>query len=66
MHNLEFRIRIRRLCKLFFIHFSFQGGWDALCDAFPVQEDVETRLWRTLVHLGLGLGLLALYLVYRK
>lgn len=45
---------------------SSQGGWEALCDAFPVEEDVETRLWRTLVHLGLGLGLLALYLVYRK
>lgn len=43
-----------------------QGGWEALCEAFPVEEDVEARLWRTLVQLGLGLGLLALYLVYRK
>jgi hypothetical protein len=43
-----------------------QGGWATLCDTFPVEEDVETRLWRTLVHMGLGLSLLALYLVYRK
>jgi hypothetical protein len=43
-----------------------QGGWATLCETFPVEEDVETRLWRTLVHMGLGLSLLALYLVYRK
>jgi hypothetical protein len=46
--------------------FWWQGGWPALCEVFPVEEDVESRVWHTLVHLGVGLGLLALYLLYRK
>ena len=52
---------------MFMVHmYLLQGGWEGLCEAFPVEEDLETRLWRSLLHLGLGLGLVAIYLHYRK
>jgi hypothetical protein len=34
-----------------------------MLSVIPFEVAVETKLWRTLVHLGLGLGLLALSLL---
>lgn len=42
------------------------GGWATLCDAFPLQKDYETKIWRSLVITGMGLTAIATILALQK
>ena len=35
------------------------GGWATLCDAFPMESDYESKIWRTLLLTGIGLTTVA-------
>ena len=35
------------------------GGWTTLCDAFPMENDYESKIWRTLLLTGIGLTTVA-------
>ena len=35
------------------------GGWSTLCDAFPMETDYESKIWRTLLLTGIGLTTVA-------
>ena len=35
------------------------GGWSTLCDAFPMQSDYESTIWRSLLITGIGLTTIA-------
>ncbi|XP_023344648.1 bcl-2-like protein 1 isoform X2 [Eurytemora carolleeae] len=43
-----------------------QGGWETLCDEYPPEDELETRVWKSLGILALCLTSASVFLVLRR